>query len=298
MQLDASTPGARFMNVSAQAEGGHIHFTGFYESAASGFYPAVVFSVGNSPWIVDQCVRNVCCLWEIAQTLRDSEMLKSLGTPYCDEHLNVSSVNLMKGNVPHMGRWDVRTIIQPSFVAMLFISLAPFYIFHEIVPLQWAPLSVQWNAVWYGQPCHNVEYEGRTVCVHCANAKPDNADYIFTASWFKSFNCEWVCRTGYKGPNCEIDVALAVGISSGAVGLLAVALIFFCMRRRWTACMTRRPQPAPPLAFTETVPPAVSGLPERPMSPPRVQRGVGGPGARPDMIVFKENLGEIRIKFN
>ena len=303
MQLDASTPGAQFLNVSAAADGDYIHLTGFYEASA-GIYPAVVFSVGNAPWVVDSCVRNVCCLWEIALALRDSDMIKSLGAPYCDEHLNVSGVNLMKGNVLDTGRWDVRTTIQPSFVAMLFICLQPLYIWHSIIPLQWSPLSVQWNAAWYGEPCFNVEYEGRTVCVHCANRKPANADYVFTANWFKSFNCDWVCRTGYKGPNCEIDVVLAVGLCSGAVGLLAVLILFWCMRKRWTklcCCWRGKPRTAQPLVCVQdpTVPDNVivpSRITERSMSPPLAE-GVKL-RAQSDVITFRDNLSEIRIKFH
>jgi hypothetical protein len=230
-------------------------------------------------------------------------MIKALGAPYCDEHLNVSGVNLMKGNALRTGRWDVRTTIQPSFVAMLFICLQPFYIWHSIIPLQWAPLSVQWNAVWYGEPCHNVEYEGRTVCVHCANRKPANADYVFTANWFKSFNCDWVCRTGYKGPNCEIDVVLAVGLCSGTVGFLALVMLFWCMRRRWVRCCWRAgPKPQTPLVFShDAVPESVAVPPPRPMSPPLVTTKTGvavGAQARSDVIMFRENLSEIRIKFH
>jgi hypothetical protein len=292
MQLDALTPGAHFHNITATADGDHIRFSGLYEAGA-GLIPAIVFAVGNAPWTMnlDQCIRNVCCLWEIAQTLRDAEMIRALGTQYCDEHVNVSKVDLLKGNSA-TGRWDVRTTIQPSFIAMLFISITPFFIWHEIAPLEWTPLSVQWNAVWYGQPCHNVLYAGRTVCVNCVNEKPPNADYVFTANWFRTFHCDWTCRTGFKGPNCEIDVALAIGISAGAVGLLAVGLIMFVMRRRWFCCQS---SPKGALAAMPEV--MVTVVQPPPPPPPLVSRQST---VRSDVITFKDmpNVNEIRIKFH
>ena len=276
MLPDAHTPGARLVNVTALAEGGQIHFTGFYEAA--GLIPAILFSVGV-PWAASQCLRNVCCLWDMALAFRDAELFKALQSPHCDEHVNVSALELMKGNAADVGRWDVRTQIQPSFIAMLFICLRPFYIWYEIVPFQWDPISVQWSATWYGQRCNNVIYEGRTVCIHCANAKPDNAEYLFTPNWFRTFHCDWVCHSGYVGPNCEISVSMAVGGSMGAVGVLFAALVW------WALCARRRrlaPQPTkePLLARCE---------PEVRRRPPDA-----------NMIVFRENpsMSEIRIKLN
>ena len=303
MEIDFVTPGAHFHNITAMADGDHIRFSGLYDVGA-GLIPAIVFSVGNAPWIssLDQCIRNVCCLWEIAQGLRDAEMIRALGAPYCDERLNVSGIDLMKGNEPGSGRWSVRTMIQPCFVAMLFISVVPFYIWHEIIPLEWAPLSVQWNAVWYGQPCHNVQYAGRTVCVHCINSKPANADYVFTANWFRTFNCDWKCRTGFKGPNCEIDVALAIGLAAGLVGLLATALIFFCMRRRWLWCWYRSAAPSVPRPVVEAVPVVVQPPPPPPLVARQAVVSPSSPitGVRSDIITFKDvpNMNEFRIKFN
>ena len=89
MLPDARTSGAHFLNVSAVAEGGQIHFTGFYEAA--GLVPALLFSVGV-PWAASQCLRNVCCLWDMALSLHDAEFLKSLRAPHCDEHVNVSDL--------------------------------------------------------------------------------------------------------------------------------------------------------------------------------------------------------------
>ena len=296
MEIDFVTPGAHFHNITAMADGDHIRLTGLFGSG-TGLIPAIVFAVGNAPWVsnLDQCIRNVCCLWEIAQALRDAEMLRALGGPYCDERLNVSGIDLMKGNLQDAGQWSVRTMIQPSFVAMLFISMVPFYIWHEIIPLEWAPLSVQWNAVWYGQPCHNVQYAGRTVCVHCVNSKPTNSDYVFTANWFRTFHCDWRCRTGFKGPNCEIDVSLAIGLSAGAAGLLAVALIFFCMRRRWFWWCVQTAAPRSVVMEATPAPVVVAATPRTAPSSPSIAASV-----RSEIITFKDmpNMNEFRIKFN
>ena len=286
MLPDAHTPGARFVNVTALAEGGQIHFTGFYEAA--GLIPAILFSVGV-PWAASQCLRNVCCLWDMALAFRDAELFKALQSPHCDEHVNVSALELMKGNAADVGRWDVRTQIQPSFIAMLFICLRPFYIWYEVVPIQWNPISVQWSSTWYGQRCHNVLYEGRTVCVHCANAKPSNAEYIFTVNWFRTFHCDWVCHPGYVGPNCEVGVNAAVGISIAAVGALCVGVLFFCFSRRKRASGFKDVSQM----FAREVETA---------EPQRLQLTAPVVRSRTDsnVITFRENtpVSEIRIKLN
>ena len=282
---DAHTPGARFWNVTAMAEGGQIHFTGFYDAA--GLIPALLFSVGV-PWVASQCLRNVCCLWDMAQSLHDAEFLKALDAPHCNEHVNVSGLDLLKGNAQASGRWDVRTLIQPSFIAMLFICLRPFYIWYEIVPFQWDPISVQWSATWYGQRCHNVLYEGKTVCIHCANAKPANAEYLFTPNWFRTFHCEWVCHQGYVGPNCEVGVDLAVGMSLGATVVATLGLA-------WCVIMRRRQRPPPPVDAL------LSKMDDH--APSRLMLSAPVRSTRPpdvNMVVFRENtpMSEIRIKLN
>lgn len=278
MPLDANTPGARFLNVSAVADGGRIHLTGFYEAA--GLIPALVFSVG-APWAANQCLRNICCLWDIADWMRDAEMSKALQTSHCDEHVDLGGLDLMKGNNKAAGRWDVWTVIQPSFVAMLFICLQPFYIWYEIVPIKWEPLSVQWSATWYGQRCYNVLYEGTTVCIHCANAKPDNAEYLFTPNWFNTFQCNWACHEGFVGPNCEISVNAAAAGGSVAAVVGVGALAWFVMMRRYRAIPVKeiiKPEPAINL----------------PPPPTRTVR------AEHNMVVFRDNMpvSEIRIKLN
>ena len=285
MVPDAHTAGARFLNVTAMAESGQIHFTGFFE--ASGLIPAILFSVG-APWVANQCLRNVCCLWDIALAFRDADLFKALGSPHCDEHVNVSALELMKGNAADASRWDVHTQIQPSFIAMLFICLQPFYIWYEVVPIQWNPISVQWSSSWYGQRCHNVLYEGKTVCVHCANAKPDNAEYVFTVNWFRTFHCDWVCHAGYVGPNCEIGVNAAVGVSITAVGAACVGLLYFCFSRKRRATGFKS---TPDMFAREAEP----DTPRLQFAPPVVR-------TRPEsnVITFRENTtpSEIRIKLN
>ena len=284
MLPDAHTPGARFLNVSAMAEGGQIHFTGFYDAA--GLIPAILFSVGV-PWAANQCLRNVCCLWDLALAFRDAELFKALETPHCDEHVNVSGLGLMKGNPIDRGRWDVRTQIQPSFIAMLFICLRPFYIWYEVVPIQWNPISVQWSASWYGQRCHNVLYEGRTVCVHCSNTKPDNAEYVFTPNWFRTFHCDWVCHQGYVGPNCELQATTAAAIAVTALGMVCVGLLFFCTRRRRAPAFKN---------ITDVFAMEPDDAPQRIQLVPPVRSAVRAD----NVIVFRENtpMSEIRIKLN
>jgi len=269
--LDSSTRGVRFYNLTADVSNDRILLTGAYE--ASDLIPVLLFSVGV-PWI-EPCVKHICCLWDIAARYRDHDLLAALG-PTCDEGANLKARDLMKGNPPSSREWSVRTMIHPSFVAMLFLWVDPaFYIFYEIVPMQWVETStIRWQASWYGQPCHPVMYpDGRQVCIHCANPKPANAVYVFSANWFATFQCKWACQPGYLGPNCDVALDLAVYSAGGVVAVVCAAALMLCVglgpRRR-----------------VEEVAQVV------------MEKPVAAPKARSDMIVFKDGgaIQDIRIK--
>jgi hypothetical protein len=268
--LDSFTRGARFLNVTASVAEDHIELVGAYE--APGLIPALLFSVGV-PW-VEPCVKHVCCLWDVAERYRDHDLQTALG-PTCDEGVDLRKVDLMKRSSPG-SRWKVDTMIHPSFVAMLFVSPGPvFYMTYEVLPLIWpGASSIAWKSSWYGQPCHKVLYpNGQTVCIACSNAKPDHSRFVFSANWFATFQCQWVCESGYVGPNCEVSVDVVIYAVLGAVALLCmlgVALFYFLVVRR-------RDKP----------PPAVEEVPVA------AQRTTIKPS---EMIVFKENAPEIRIK--
>ena len=286
MPPDAYTPGARFWNVSAAvSDDGRIHLSGHYTCA--GLIPALVFSVG-APWAASQCVRNVCCLWDLANTMRDAELVRALGSPHCDERVDLSGVNLMKeGNAPGSGRWDVRTSIQPSFVAMLFICLQPFYVWYEVVPLRWQSMSVPWSATWYGQPCRNVPYgDGSTVCIHCANEKPERSEYVFTPNWFRSFRCDWVCHEGYVGSGCEVSTSAAAAAAIGVVGVSLVGALVFVLRR----AASHHHQEGMKAGAAEIL---------TLQTPASMMKG-GTIKVDHNLIVFRDNLpvSEIRIKLN
>jgi len=224
--LDSSTSGVRFHGVTADVEDDRIHLHGVYN--ASDLLPVLLFSVGV-PWIEPSCVRHVCCLWEVAERYRDHGLLSALGSSTCDEGANLTSKDLMKGNPPNSGSWEVRTMIHPSFVAMLFVAQKAFYMYHEVVPLRWTESStVRWRSSWYGQPCHSVDYEGRRVCIHCANSKPDNADFVFGADWFATFQCPWTCKEGYMGPNCSVQTNVLVYAGIGVVCALCIIGLALC----------------------------------------------------------------------
>lgn len=275
--LDSDTRGVHFHNLTAEVSNDRIHLSGLYSS--SDLIPVLLFSVGV-PW-VEPCVKHVCCLWDIAERYRDHDLMAALG-PTCDERANLTGRDLMKGNNARPGatRWDVSTMIHPSFVAMLFLVLAPtFYMYYEIAPMQWIDTAtVHWRSSWYGQPCHTVIYpNGQPVCIHCANSKPENAVFVFSANWFTTFQCQWVCKPGYVGPNCDVAVDLAVYASGGVAAAACVAGLALCAvygpRRRAIEEPKAEPQ-LPPKA-----------------APPAMPRS--------EMIVFKDGGGgvpEIRIK--
>ena len=223
LPLDSDSRSPRFYNVSAHVDvSGRIHLNGVYD--ASDLIPVLLFSVGV-PW-VEPCLRHVCCLWDVLDRYRDHALMDVLGTP-CDEHVNLTTKDLTRGNGQTKGRWDVNTMIHPSFVAMLFLCLNPvFYMYYEIVPVEWEAGSVHWSASWYGQPCHQVTYtDGRKLCIYCANEKPDNARFVFTPNWFQTFQCKWECLPGFMGPGCELSTGLVVSIGAGAMGVLCMGFI-------------------------------------------------------------------------
>jgi hypothetical protein len=226
--VDSSTSGVHFYNVTARFDSDQIMFSGMYNSAE--LIPVLLFSMGVQ-W-VEPCVKHVCCLWDIATRYRDHDLMEALG-PTCSDRVDLKTKDLMKGNVSPSTQWSVRTMIHPTFIAMLFVCMSPtFYIYHEIVPIKWLDNNVRWNAAWYGQPCHKVKYpDGRDVCIYCANAKPANAEYAFTADWFRTFTCPWTCNRGYVGPNCEVSTdiimygSMGVILASSVGGLLAFGLM-------------------------------------------------------------------------
>ena len=195
---------------------------GVYDS--SDLIPVLLFSVGV-PW-VEPCLRHVCCLWDVLERYRDHALMDALGSP-CDEHVNLTTKDLTRGNGRTNGQWEVDTMIHPSFVVMLFLCLGPvFYMYYEIVPVEWESGSVRWSSAWYGQPCHQVTYtDGRKLCIYCMNEKPDNARFMFTPNWFQTFQCKWECLPGFMGPGCELSTGLVASIGAGAMGLLCVGFV-------------------------------------------------------------------------
>jgi hypothetical protein len=125
--------------------------------------------------------------------------------------------------------------------------------------------------------------------VHCANVKPSNAEYIFTVNWFRTFHCDWVCHPWYVGPNCEVGVNAAVGISIAAVGALCVGVLFFCFSRRKRASGFKDVSQM----FAREV---------ETVEPQRLQLTAPVVRSRTDsnVITFRENtpVSEIRIKLN
>lgn len=277
--LDSNSRGPRFYNVSANVDTtGRIHLSGVYD--ASDLIPVLLFSVGV-PW-VEPCLRHVCCLWDVLERYRDHALIDALGSP-CDERVNLTSKDLLKGNSPNTGRWEVSTMIHPSFVAMLFLCLGPvFLMYYEIIPLQWEAGSLRWSSAWYGQPCHQVTYtDGRKLCIYCVNEKPENAQYVFTPNWFQSFQCKWECLPGFMGPGCELSTGMVATIGAGVAGVLCLSCVLgvaVSMWRRTKSVVVVKEKPVEHVAVEPT----------KKMITARINH---------EVITFKdEGLHEIRIK--
>ena len=212
--------------------------------------------------------------------------------------MNLTEKNLMKGSevsaLPKstIQQWDLISRVHPNYVVMLFLCLAPvFYMYYEVVPIQWVEkTSVAWSASWYGEPCHMVMYpDGREVCIHCSNSKPQHSTYIFSADWFQTFECRWQCHSGYTGSNCEVSIDTAIYASGGVFIVLCVAGVVLAATNRK---VVRKSVKTTPLPVQEDVPPQE---PAKQMDPPAQP---ASRTMRSEMIAFKDNaIGEIRIKF-
>ena len=313
---DSTTRGAHFLNVTARVQDGNLKFTGLYDAAE--LLPVLLFSVGV-PWI-EPCVQNVCCLWEVASRYRDNDLLTALGSVNCNEHLNFTGLRLMKGsNVESVDngsstlqRWDLTTRIHPNFVIMLFLCLSPvFYMYYEVVPVQWIKRrSVTWNSAWYGDLCHTVTYpDGREVCIHCSNPKPQHSAYVFSAEWFQTFECRWICDPGYTGPNCEVAVDTALYAAGGMFVVMCVSgilLVAMYGRNLGTLRMAKKvvtvqDEEVEKGSTTKVI--ASSKFDQAALTSPVQLQSVATPRTagvvRSEIITFKDNssaLSEIRIK--
>ena len=287
LPLDSNSRGPRFYNVSAHVDTtGQIHLSGVYD--ASDLIPVLLFSVVAAS--VEKCLRHVCCLWDVLERYRDHSLMDALGSP-CDERVNLTAKDLMKGNTPAVsGRWEVNTMIHPSFVAMLFLCLSPvFYMYYEIVPLEWEAGSARWSSAWYGQPCHQVTYtDGRKLCIYCANEKPENAHYVFTPNWFQTFQCKWECNPGFMGPGCELSTGLVAGIGAGVLGVLFLSFVVGVIVNVWRAGGGKK---------VDSLPSSVT-IPPSPLVPVGSQpQQLKTSRFNHDVISFKEDgPQEIRIK--
>ena len=174
--------------------------------------------------------------------------------------------------------------------------------------MQWIERrSVVWSSAWYGDPCHTVAYpDGREVCIHCSNPKPQHSAYVFSADWFQTFECKWVCNPGHTGPNCEVPIDTALYAASGMFvvmcmsGILLVAMygrnlgnvVLRTNEKAKKGVQTNEEEDGRPAPEKETKPQALASPPVA-MATPRA-----GAALRSEVITFKDSnvIGEIRIK--
>ena len=307
---DSATRGAHLFNVTARLFEDRLRFTGTFDAAE--LLPVLLFSVGVA-W-AEPCVNHVCCLWEIGNRYRDNDLLSAIGER-CDENMNFTGRRLMKGStvtdlgttaVTKLQQWDLTTRIHPNFIIMLFVCVAPiFYMYYELVPVQWIERrSVTWSSAWYGDLCHTVAYpDGREVCIHCSNPKPQHSAYVFSADWFQTFECRWVCDPGYTGPNCEVplDAAIYAGGSVFVVACVAGVMLVAMYGKslgvaRGATAAKGGAKDASEMEFGSQNPQAMGALPSITHAAvaitPRSSQGM-----RSEVITFKDSsINEIRIK--
>jgi hypothetical protein len=300
---DSTTSGVRFLNVTARVHEDRLRFTGTFDAAE--LLPVLLFSVGV-PW-VEPCVANVCCLWEVASRYKDNDLLGSIGDS-CNENMNFTGRRLMKGSTitsagATLQQWDLTTRIHPNFVVMLFLCLSPvFYMYYEVVPVQWIERqSVPWSAAWYGDPCHTVAYpDGREVCIHCSNPKPPHSAYVFSAEWFRTFECKWICNPGHTGPNCEVAIDTALYAAGGMFIVMCISgIMLVAMYGRNLGTLRATSKKSIEAGAVEPAP--VADSKPMAMQAPTPQRAA--PPAKLEAITFKDSsknpmmmMGEIRIK--
>ena len=293
MTFDLVTRGAHLFNVTARTQDDRLRFTRSFDAAE--LLPVLIFSVGI-PWI-KLCVDSVCCLWDVATRYQDDDLIAAIGKT-CNQQMNFTGVELMKGSAVTTGKetniaqWDLTTRVHPNFVIMLFLCLSPvFYMYYEVVPIQWVERkSVTWSASWYGEPCHTMIYpDGREICIHCSNSKPAHSTYVFSADWFRTFECKWTCNSGYTGPNCEVDINVTLYACGGVFIVLCIAGVALFMTNRSRLIVLKSVKETP-LVTKDTE--------EIVEQPPPIAAAVRSFPVRSEMISFKDNaVGEIRIKF-
>jgi hypothetical protein len=201
--------------------------------------------------------------------------------------VNLSSKDLMHGNQPKEKSWQIKTMIHPTFVTMLFLCTIPsFYMYYETVPIEWNSNAIRWSSAWYGSPCHNVMYtDGRSICIYCVNPKPDNAQYKFNDDWLETFKCDWTCNSDYTGPNCEISISTTLSLGGGAVGMMCIGWVYILIRSTGRGNNAIDAKNSIPTTQPKQQPPTAS-IPLHSTHP-----------VKSDVICFKDNmLSDIRIK--
>jgi hypothetical protein len=136
------------------------------------------------------------------------------------------------------------------------------------------------------------------VCIACFNSKPENAVFVFSANWFSTFQCDWRCKPGFVGPNCEITVNVAVYVAGCLMATLLLSGMIVCVlgerRRRKQAMDEDHADGAAP--SENTIVPAAQRIQPANVVVPPMAVDIGKKRPTTDIIAFKENA-EIRIKF-
>jgi hypothetical protein len=205
MILDGGTAaGAGLLSVSALANGTTMRVSGRYE--AGGMMPILVWPKTGLPW-GNPCrsASDLCCVREVVKLYRSDALaaaVRAAGPSGCPRQLGGG---LVEGSLPGMeaGRGTFTAFVPSAtpFVAMLFVHTDPFFVLDSVQQFRALPTGdVEVRTMATSGPCHHVAPPGLsfTVCMHCNNALPPNAHFVWTQSWYVDLRCDLECNEGYE----------------------------------------------------------------------------------------------------
>lgn len=244
MAPDSLAPPIGLTSVTARVNGTLLLLEGRYQSGAS--TPILVWprSEGGSAWL-NPCRKatDLCCLREVNSKYRN-DALASVQGPQCLGSLPPNLVGGSRAGVAALpGSFVASVPVGTAFVAILFVHANPFFILdgYQGFSAGGGSGSVETSLVIAHNPCYSVVVPGTlvSVCMQCNNPPPPNSKYVWTASWYVDYLCEWQCDPEFvrssSGLACEAasrQIPL-MGLVAGACASVIVAITaIYCALRR------------------------------------------------------------------
>jgi hypothetical protein len=241
MAPDFVAPPIGLSSVTARVNGTQLLLEGRYQAGAS--TPLLVWPRTDGQTWLNPCLKatDLCCLRQLSVAYRNDALSSVM--PSGTACLRSLPPNLVGGSRPGVrsfpdGSFSASVPLSTAFVAILFVHASPFFMLDGFQAFS-ADANVEANLVIPHNPCYSVVVPGTlvSVCMQCNNALPPNARYVWTASWYLDYQCEWQCAQDFvrNGPECVLasrQVPL-VGLIAGASASVIVAITaIYCALRR------------------------------------------------------------------